>query len=153
MNRKYYGAIYLDANPTSLDMSLLDTDEFLKDSNLLNDTIIMNDATLKKINATDGNPYVIIDTNLSSLKADWFKVELKIYTNSGFWNSDLIARINDSVHNFRMDNPLSKEGIDNKYAFYLKCPSKIYQKMKIFIQSPYQFSGKLKHIKITAFSK
>ena len=153
MNRKYYGPIYLDANPTSLDMSLLDTDEFLKDSNLLNDTIIMNDATLKKINATDGNPYVIIDTNLSSLKADWFKVELKIYTNSGFWNSDLIARINDSVHNFRMDNPLSKEGIDNKYAFYLKCPSKIYQKMKIFIQSPYQFSGKLKHIKITAFSK
>jgi hypothetical protein len=131
MNRRYYAGIYLDRNPTPLDMSLLDTDEFIN-----------NDDRYTEVILVDSQPAIILDSpddyaKCGLFRADigkfdlpmkerWIKAEVSVFVESGIWESYLILELQryDSIKSskIRMNNPISKEKAINDYCFYIKIP-------------------------------
>ncbi|HTN46965.1 MAG TPA: hypothetical protein VL098_11510 [Flavipsychrobacter sp.] len=138
MNRNYYSVIYLKAHPSPLDMSLLDTDDFLSDENAYSPAVLIQDTFKKEI--TPFNP--VADTLISLRSADWIKVRVKLKIISGIWNSKIKASLGEDAHFFRLENAISKEGVENEYEFYLKPKAAGLQKLVITVESSSGMTGR-----------
>lgn len=148
MNRKYYAHIYLNARPTPLDMSLLDTDEFLDDEQKHTAIISVQKTTLP-LNLSAYETQSIIDTILTLEKNDWIKVDATFFVEQGLWNSKLVAEMDGEKRFFRMDNALSKEGQINRYTFYERIDSNAdAATFKLSIQAGSYFKGSAQKVTI-----
>lgn len=146
MNRKYYAAIYLDRNPTPLDMSLLDTDEKFNPkhaaSNSLgpyppdesiklgsNDSAVLMQGEVSHPHVTGGDPN----------QPEWLGVKARLNIPTGWWNSEMTVEIVSGgvkkYRSFRIANPIFKPGQTNEMEFYVKAPVPF---------EPYSFEIKLK---------
>lgn len=164
MNRKYYGRIYLNPNPSPLDMSLLDTDEVLKKDILYKKEIIaVIDSSIVIKKSPDSSAF-LINTNVkqvvfNDIQLDsWIKVESKIQVSKGIWESYLNSylQIGDSLkHNkIRLHSPISKYGEINDYTYYVKIPENFKEGFfKLFVSSSGIFEGVVEYLKITYLSK
>ncbi len=159
MNAKYYAAIYLDANPTPLDYSLLDTDEFLGDESgykITKSVITKLDTITAKMGAEFGvSTYPITNER-------WLKVQFSVIPKNGVKTATLtLKRFHKEgkvfeEKRFRMAVPNAKDGILMKYECYLylpifKSPKDNIQYVAIGIDSFDSFSGKNGELKVTGF--
>ncbi len=155
MNRKYYSAIYLDANPTPEDMSLLDTDEQLPLSatSVSNDRLIFSITSPLNITSKyDSIGFLMrkeIDTK--GAKNQWVIVNAKIKSFKGMSSSHLNCKVysEDVVkeRSFRLYTPISKEGELNEYQFSFKLPEthKPFE-LSLFIVPSFEFSGEVESL-------
>ena len=121
MNRNYYRAIYLNPHPAALDMSLLDTDEMLRDAN----NYIGTELPIQFIHDTLHGPQLLSEHNFQpATDYQWLHIESDLYCLQGMWGSwlktTLIQGNSRKQVKVRLYNPLSKEGITNHYSFYVK---------------------------------
>jgi len=133
---KYYRAIYWDANPTPLDMSLLDTDEVFRGRP---DKIVMSQGfgEPRTVSISGGDSlYFAIEGPAAQIEGinetkvvRWYKVQAKIKASKGLWNANLKALVTAGEkemirkeRNFRMWNAMCDQGISNTYEFYIKAP-------------------------------
>ena len=159
MNAKYYAAIYLDANPTPLDYSLLDTDEFLGDESgfkITKSVITKLDTITAKMGAECGvSTYPIRNER-------WLKVQFSVIPKSGVKTATLtLKRFHKEgkvfeEKRFRMAVPNAKDGILMNYECYLylpifKSPKDNIEYVAIGIDSFDSFSGKNGVLKVTGF--
>jgi len=164
MNRKYYGKIYLNPNPTPLDMSLLDTNEFLSNEKKYQMEIIAHADTLHHLQAGPNTPCQLLETTIDPYAAkstdaeEWLKVEAQIKTDNGFWGgylgSDLIMGNTVQHNKVRLFRPLASAGIMCKYAYYIKVPNYSGKNiLKLYVHSIGDLDGIADSIKITTFKK
>jgi len=164
MNRKYYEKIYLNPDPTPLDMSLLDTNEFLSNEANYKREIIAYIDTAHHMQSMAHTPNLLFETNIkpdsfnAATTEEWLKVETEIKVTKGFSDSYLTSELQsgDSVkHNrIRLFSPISREGEINKYAYYLKLPNVSDKEvLQLFIYSNSNFEGIVENIKITSLKK
>ena len=137
MNRKYYASIYLDSNPTPLDMSLLDTDEVLYDESGFKSTLIYSLKEQTSIEGDIGSPAIIAVENIGESPEGWVKVEVTLEMEEGFASCYLHGKIETGdTHKetkIRFNNPVSEADKINNYAFYIKLPEcKASTNVKIF---------------------
>jgi hypothetical protein len=166
MNRKYYGSIYLNADPTPLDMSLLDTDERLYDENNYQKNIIANIDSLLHSQIGPDSTAVLFQTNINNKSEnetqpeDWIKVETAIQVDKGlsgsYINSEL--QVGDSIKHtkIRLLNGITQPGQVNNYVFYMRVPSFFKQNsFKIYFSSNEweEFEAEIKSLKITCLQK
>ena len=164
MNRQYYSKIYLNKNPTPLDMSLMDTREFLKDEREYGQNVIFFSDSIIDVRCSNKSSGWVIETSiaqnhLNPAKADaWIRVESKIKVQSGFSNSYLNCELQsgDSIKlsKIRLFNPISQSGKSNVYEFYMKLPD--YSdplNLKLYISTMDSFFGSVEEIKIFYLSK
>ena len=160
MNRKYYSRIYLNAHPSALDMSLLDTDEFLNDESTYG---------IKKTTSIDSTISLTIAPYTSALLQEyelrkgpakkivsWIKVETNILIREGTWGGYLNSELQtgDSIkHNkVRLQNAISPMGTSNPYAFYVQVPENFLNgKLKVSVSSDCQLEGEASKLKVTFF--
>jgi hypothetical protein len=164
MNRQYYARIYLNKNPSPLDMSLLDTHEFLRDEGKYDKHTVLFKDSLFEVRCSNGTYAGLLETSiehndLNQTKADaWVRIESKIMVQNGFWDSYLNGELQsgDSIKSckIRLFNPISQSGSFNNYAFYMKVPEypdPIH--LKLYISTMSNFQGNVEEVKISYLEK
>lgn len=156
MNRQYYGRIYLDAHPTPLDMSLLDTDEWLGSEEGYNKKQFIIEG--KQVHSPSGSHDGLVEIQLPGNRIKWIKLECRMKMISGLWESYLHTEIinKDSVKHtrIRLSNALSKDGKLNGYAFYMKVPEGYNNgALKIYLASNRDIDAWIEKLVITTLEK
>jgi len=153
MNARYYKAIYLDWNPSPLDYSLLDTDEFPDESKLHVSRIevFTHDTFSAKMGSEFGAGAFSIK------KEKWLKASLSIHSVSGKNTAMLTLKCfaNGKVvkeKRFRFATPKSKEHVQMTYACYLKLPEEKTDYVAVGIDSFDQYKGKNAKLEVTGFN-
>jgi hypothetical protein len=159
MNRRYYSRIYLNPHPTPLDMSLLDTDEWLSDEDgyVQQPFIIMKHPLLLHFAANASAD--LADTFLAKTGAagtQWLKIEAHIRAPQHLWKSALAAelRVKDSVKRtaIRLDNPVGERTGD--YAFFMRVPAYFNgAQLKVSVGSAFDFDGVAERVIVTTFKQ
>ncbi len=159
MNAAYYKRIYLNFSPTPLDMSLLDTDDFIYNEEEYSKDTILEYDTIWHLKPSYNEPVQLAAFNRAANKMDtWVKVESVIYGEQWLWGSYLqvTSACNDSVklNRIHLSNALVKEGKDNTYAFYYKLPElEGEQQVSVSLISEVGFVGDIKRVTITRLVK
>lgn len=164
MNRQYYSKIYLNRNPTPLDISLMDTREFLKDEGKYDQKVIFFSDSIIDVQCSNESSGQVVETSLSQNHKDpaktdaWIRVESKIKVQSGFSNSYLNCELQsgDSIKSskIRLFSPISISGMSNDYEFYVKIPDYPYPlSVKLYISTMDRFKGSVEEIQIIYLSK
>jgi len=126
MNRLYYSAVYLDADPTPLDMSLLDNDEVLLNENGYTKTQLAAIAEEKDIVIGEGEKSILYTGSPQTAGDAWIKVKGAVNVHDGFWEGHLNIELQkgDSVRRTRcrMANPISKNQQWNNYELHAHIP-------------------------------
>jgi len=158
MNALYYSRIYLDSNPTSLDMSLLDTDEIIDDESFYNRTILSSSNKSKALNIAPNQPAVISETKIGKGKKGWVKVEANFKATDGYNSANLHGKILSGTEVkevlFRARNPICKANQYNLYEFFVKVPYSKKETSVIFlITSSEEFNTTLKSYSVSFFEE
>ncbi|MBI1306778.1 MAG: hypothetical protein GC181_09205 [Bacteroidetes bacterium] len=126
MNRLYYGAIYLNPDPSPADMSLLDTDEIIRNEKKFESKNLWGLDAPVQLDRDTLVPIQNSDVAAASGTERWIKVDAVLSTDSAFYQSyihcDLV--LNDSVKHkrFRIFSPLARPEKMNPYTFYVRVP-------------------------------
>ncbi len=157
MNRRYYARIYLNPNPTPLDMSLLDSNEIPPDIALYKTETVVNTGESFAIKSQLGNHTVIADTTLPALKGDvrlcWYRIKCELKT-PDLWQAYLNAAITTTngvkQGRVRLFSPISDATKANSYEFWLST-SNTKGKLVITITTPYSLTGEIKQLEVTRY--
>jgi len=164
MNRAYYFRVYLNPNPTPIDMSLLDDDEIINDeSKYRQHNIIAIDST-SSITFPASASGLLYEAEMNRLipigeaKERWLKIACKIKAPGYLWLSYLNAELKagDSVKHtkIRLFSPLSINDEANDYAFYMRIPAYFDTgHFRLYISSPFSFTGFAEKINITELER
>ncbi len=159
MNRQYYGRIYLNPNPRPLDMSMLDNKDMLNDTKGYTINTLLQTDVPKQLKFKENAEGTLFDTTITS-QADnvWILVTCTIKADKGYWGAYLNTTLttNDTLkHNrVRIFNPISKEGDNNEYQFYVRVPKPFNDShFRLYISDDGDFAGVVEKIKITELIK
>jgi hypothetical protein len=164
MNRQYYARIYLNRNPSPLDMSLLDTREFLKNDEDYHQRIIYSNDSIFDLQCSNSTYGDLVEIPIAQYHPDqtnadrWLKIESKIKVQSGFPVSYLNCELQsgDSIKHtrIRLFSPISQSGKSNDYEFYVKIHNNsVPLNLKLYISSLSSFLGSVDEIEITYLRK
>ena len=165
MNMKYYFSIYLNPHPSPLDMSLLDTNDRLRDERAYAKKVLFFADTLSKIVVPEKSEMVLFKSepgkNVGKPADDdqWLKIEMSMKINNpeawgGYINSELKTESTVKRNRIRMRNPIFKPGVLNDYAFFVKIPPYHHScDFKLFVNSPGQLDADLSRISVQYFGK
>lgn len=148
MNRRYYSRIFLNPRPTPLDMSLLDTEEWLSSERQFKTEKIDLLTTERMLHFAGSQSAILCDTSLKAFRiqgTEWLRIKAHIEAPGKLWQSRLIAELRngDSVKRtaIRLFNPIGERSGD--YAFYMQVPAHFQNAaLKILISSDFDFEGK-----------
>ncbi len=164
MNRRYYTSIYMNPHPTPLDMSLIDTNDYLSNEKGYIEQVLVHIDTVRHLQVSSNTPIALLNTTIlpdsiyKPAKEAWLKIEAEIKIDKGFSESYLNSelKIGNSVkHNrVRLFSPISIQGGTNEYSFYIKLPDCSHRdRLQLYIRSGSDFDGKVNKIKVTSFMK
>ena len=123
MNRAYYQSVYLNANPTALDMSMLDGGKRI---NFDVDSVSYYDNVVPKEPVESG--IVFYESKITD---EWLDVTMNLKNIKGFWRGYIVITMKDDqgnevgVEKFRMFNHLTKSNRINLYHMQLKMPKDV----------------------------
>lgn len=144
MNRKFYSRIYLNNELKPIDMSLLDTDEFLYDETGFKRTVLYQSKGSQPIDKT---PILIQKVPVGNA---WLKISATITTHKGFYSSYLTCKMGNKTRHIRLFNVYCFEGKPGNYAFYYEVPmwKQPIDSVEISIDSQDEFSGTLENLEV-----
>jgi len=147
MNRKYYFSIYLNPNPSSFDMGMMDNDERLYSEKKYSNQLLLDSQLTERIQMPEYSNKVIYESeignkeNVLRSKCNWLKIESRIKVNSSnLWGCYICSqlKLKDSIklNRIRIMNPNCIKGQFNDYGFYVKIPPYFNKShFKLFIYS------------------
>ena len=158
MNWKYYSHIYLNPHPSSLDMSLLDTDEWI-DEGLFYKTIVYHSDSVKKIHLDSDSSYIVLALPLpeaSDFTDPWLRIDAEIVSPNDLWQSSIWAQISSrsssKTDHIRLYQPVGER--THHYAFYLKMPATEGSSMlTISLHRKEPFDAEVKEVKVVELRK
>jgi hypothetical protein len=157
MNRRYYGRIYLNAHPTPVDMSVLDSNDVLDNTRSYTQQQILALDNIPLHTRADSAAILAYKADISATGTDnWLKTEASINTDN-IWMAYLNLSLNtgDTVlhRRVRLFNALCKAGQDNNYAFWLHVPAGVkHATLRVSITSD-GTTGRVNWLKIKRYSK
>ena len=161
MNRRYYSSIYLNPNPTPLDMSLLDTKDWIRNEKKykVEELYTLDEKADIRFPQNSSQTFLELDLKKESeIKREYLKVETDILISEGMYEAYLhsVIRENEYVKNdsIRLFNPVSMQGITNKYAFYIKVPENFRSgRFSLYLSSDKNLTGRVESINIFRLSR
>ncbi|MEM9544846.1 MAG: hypothetical protein AAGA77_02680 [Bacteroidota bacterium] len=144
MNRGYYQSVYLDMNPTALDMSMLDDGERMP-IDCKTSTYFKNIVPKDVVDSEKPFYSVHIPEN------QWIDIELDLFSKKGFWRGYVVLLIKDKTgkeigfRKFRMFNYLTKSTKINQYHMQVHTP-KGTEKLEIKLGGGKNISAQVKSL-------
>jgi hypothetical protein len=164
MNRRYYQAIFLNPHPSPLQMSLMDTDEYLKDTKLYTiDSEIKIDSQFI-INAVKISQQTLFETEIDQLfqykeyDDKWLQISIQVLSAWGAYDSNLITQFTsgDQVKqtSVRMQNGISKKMEWNTIEYFFHIPKESLQgNLRIMAETKVQEDIFIKNLNIKVLVK
>lgn len=154
MNQAYFWRIYMNPNPTPLDMSLLDTDEVITNEDDYQKTIIAHSNQTQILAVAPGEPGIVVSTNLEDDTKGWIKIEATIKATkgheTGYLHGKILAKEILKEPRIRLRNPICKPNEFNTYMFYMEIPENTEKKdIIMLLTSSELFQAELKSFTIT----
>jgi hypothetical protein len=154
MNMRYYGHIYLDAHPEPIEMSLLDTKEWVSNEGAYQKRLLVADTVAKELRFAAGGAKEIASTSLpvrNDNEKQCLKVEVQMEVPFTHWRSVLVAKVGskDTVkeQRIRLSNPIGNE--TGQYAFYMVVPGGNDNSMfRLEVASDFDFVGVVKGVEV-----
>jgi hypothetical protein len=163
MNKLYYASIFLDADPSPVDMSLLDTREVIAD--LEKYTLIdqvFNDS-IYRINKADVPAdtlltYMVPPSVISDSLDAWIKVTVLDSSSWGAFNSHIIASVSNTTETkqskIRLHNGICKAQYWNTISFFYKMPPCTAEsKLDIYAQTEIIQDIYLKDVEVSLYTR
>lgn len=158
MNRRYYSRVYLDAQPSPVDMSVLDSNLVLDNTVGYKEALLFQHTTDTSIEATANNECIVATGRPAIKNGDnWLKVHAEITTDN-FWQGYLCLKLNidkdEETHRVRLFNAISKDGKRNTYEFWVKQekPAGIYA-YRLYLFTPFGLKGVVHNIDMKLYSR
>ena len=156
MNRNYYSAIYLNPSPTPLDMSLLDTDERLKNSSKYISYNLYIDKNEFYSKAQKDSKTLLQQIQIP-VNTDWIKISCNVNSIKGFGNSYISYEIGEKdsykTKDIRLFNALTNEQKVNKYEFFIRNEFREEPTiLNLYISTLSEFQGKISSLKIIGYT-
>ncbi len=165
MNKRYYSSIYLDLDPSPVDMSLLDSNEVITNESRYKATLMADIDTSWLVQFEGNSSLVLYQASLNSdnerrekIELAWLKITAEIEAPDHLWATDLHASLQrgDSVKNarVRLYSPISKNEDANSYAFYMSVPAYFKSgELKVYLSAPYNFSGTVRKLSVVQMDR
>lgn len=164
MNRAYYGRIYLNPHPTPLDMSLLDSCDFLKNTAEYRSTELYASDSILEVACVADTPAVVAGLSMpdeSGVQAEgeeWIRIMARIEAQTGFGDSYLCGELFNADtlkrSRVRLFNPISLPGGSNAYAFYMKLPAAATApQLRLTISTGSRFEGTVTGVRVTYLNR
>ncbi len=158
MNRMYYGRIYLNPNPTPVDMSVLDSCEVISRESSYDHSMVFKTDSLMNIQAKPNEPHTFVQQPIPNATGDaWVKVSCTIKSGDlwqGYLNGTIVADTIVAHSRVRLFSPLADSKKANLYEFWMHVPKRSDSlKLKLSITSPFNFGGAIESCTITACYK
>jgi len=147
MNRRYYSHIYLNTDPSPIDMSLLDTHEAIEDESKYQTGLFKQISEPVPVNFTANSQAILIDTTLPAKSPQteyWLKLEARINAPDKLWKSKFALELKAGDSTFqtsvRLFNPVGER--TGNYAFYARIPPYFYgSELRVLLSSQFDFHG------------
>ena len=141
MTYQYYKAIFLNPNPTPLDMSLLDTDERIYPQKETLSSVMYQCDTTTTLNASTRKKILFFEKTFEkNIEKDiWLKVSAEVTSDWGAYDSALITTLYLADHEkktvCRLQNGISKSGEWNTIEYFFKIPASTPTNTKISLSA------------------
>ncbi len=158
MNRKYYSRIYLNPDPSPLDISLLDVEDMPpKTTDGLHPTLLYRLDRQTPLSAPAGEKLPLWDTALGAKTGTtWIEVQARILAPGHLWHSFLAASLTqgDSSRSarVRLYSPISNNDSVNEYRFFMRLPFSA-PRLEVYLTTDYGFRGEIRSLTITRWDK
>lgn len=158
MNRRYYSRVYLDAHPTPVDMSVLDSNVVLDNTAGYKATPLLLRTADTTIDATANNVTVLASGNVAlGPGEDWLKVHVEMTANN-LWQAYLYMELQNEKNTYtrrtRLFNAISKDGKRNTYEFWLQADTKNDQyQYKVYLLTPFGLKGVVHNVDVRQYSR
>lgn len=99
MNRRYYQVVFLNPDPTPLDMSLLDTDEMVRDESLFAVAAVLEADSVRRVNVADRPRAFFLEQTLAGLpgydpgREQWLKISAEVASDRGAYETELVTEL------------------------------------------------------------
>jgi len=133
MNRPYYQAVFLNAHPTPVEMSLLDTEERLKSEAGFSKQMLFSSDSTAQINSAKQAQKVFLDSELSALpngqpgREQWLHLTVQVNSAHGAYESHLTTRLvagdRSKATACRLENGICEPGRWNTIEYYFRIPA------------------------------
>jgi hypothetical protein len=125
MNRAYYKAVYLDKNPTPLDMSLMDGGQVLS-SSMDQQKVLFSIDSETEVNGKEILWQYTIQEYHSNTNGG-LEVHLDLLVKQGYWSGKIYVRFSNrgeevSLYTFRTFHAMTEYQKRNKYVMQLVVP-------------------------------
>jgi hypothetical protein len=142
-------------------MSLLDTDEVIKDEGKFKNKMLVNSDSTIKFNIPAYHELILAELDVESEASlsgsdRWIKVnssiQIDLGISCGYLYSDIIVPDSTKQLTLRLFSPLSESQSLNGYAGYISIPNEFQDfKIRVYIKSCRDFSGKIEKVQIQHF--
>jgi hypothetical protein len=156
MNWKYYSAVYLNPSPTPLDMSLIDTEDWIDTTDYVSKTIFtLRDTSIR----FDCGTYTIASIPLQQIPANsYIKITLEGVTQEGLWQSYFVSSVDgkDTTYErkIRLFNNLNKEKVSTRVSYYHMLPEALASNaLTLSIVSDMRHQTQLKWLTVELFTE
>ena len=161
MNRLYYSRVYLDRNPSVLDMSLLDTGEVLDQKTGFKESVILKMDSTEYLGLTKSKSVLLAKESVeNAMKSEnWLNIKGSVQVEKGFESSYLACQLTSQdstkTRRIRLFSPLNSPGKFNPYEFYIQIPDDFQEPVdvKIFIDPEGEFEGNLGNLRVSLLTK
>lgn len=160
MNRRYYGRIYLNPDPTPADMSLLDNSDFISNETTYRQRIAYKADSMFPLTFNGNDIGKIAELHIvpASTKERWLKIQCLVKAPDCLWQTYLNGELKDhdstKAVKVRLFSPISKNDIANSYLFYLLVPERFKDgQFRLFLTSPFNFKGVISKVEISELDK
>jgi hypothetical protein len=165
MNKYYYKAIFLNPSPSPVQMSLLDTKEYIKNEN---EYMVFKEIKLDSqftVNAMDQPKATLLSgkwdevfSNRNARNEYWLKISVKVFSDWGAFGTKLFTSFDydntNKTTSVRMENGICKRQQWNKIEYYFKVPKHVNPgNFSVFIETEVAQNIHVKDIIIKALEK
>jgi hypothetical protein len=153
MNARYYQQIYWNSNPSPAQCSLMDTDEFISNSESYTKAIIWENSDTIKVDVWDWARQYLMEQTYTPQpgKETWIEVTCQMQLQFGFGSTYLEMEYEtDEIKStkVRVFRPRAPAGWDNAYHFYFKVPRDTQGTLRLLVTPQPAAQGQVSHITV-----
>ncbi len=164
MNRKYYCSIYLNPHPTPFDISLLDTNDRIRDERPYRKRFLLHADTSLPVVLPESSERTLFESAIgpdplsSPNREAWLKMEIRMKLNGqeawgSYINGELKYENSVKRNRIRIMNPLVRPGEENEFAFYMKVPGYFSRsRFRLFVTTPVKLDASVTKMSVQYLS-
>jgi hypothetical protein len=158
MNRLYYSQIYLNPNPTPLQKSLLDNQDWIANEDHFTPCIILKNDSIQSLAILKDSSNILYQSKPKLKGVDYLRINANIKTSPGMGGAYFISelKLNNQIKlsKVRFTYPMAKKDQFNSYSFYVEVPPAFDDAELILrIQSNENLTGEIANLEIIGLTK